>query len=62
MTMTNRGMLLKVHGSGNCHICGEPRAAKGSQWCSYPHAMLPDKEVAPGMWSWRGPGERAPEK
>ena len=49
--------LRGIHGDGNCHICGKPKVAEGSINCSYPHAMLPDQEISPGMWSWRGHGE-----
>ena len=52
--------LRGIHGDGNCHICGKPKVAKGSPVCSYPHAMLPDKEISPGMWSWRVHGELTP--
>jgi len=45
--------LVEIHGSGNCHICGEPKVKEGKGICSYPHRMLPDEEVSPGMWSWR---------
>lgn len=49
--------LLALHGKGNCHICGMPKAGEGSLTCSYPHAMLPDKPIkgADGMWSWVTP-------
>ena len=47
--------LLKIHGPGNCHICGKPRAAAGEAICSYPHGLVPQEEVAPGMFSWKEP-------
>jgi hypothetical protein len=50
--MTLETELLAIHGDGNCHICGHPKREKGSDICSYPHAMVPVKEVSPGMWSW----------
>lgn len=51
--------LLEVHGEGDCHICGKPRAGKGSDICSYPHGMLPpapiDKNHPEGFWGWERP-------
>ena len=42
--------LLRVHGAGDCHICGKPKAS------SYPHGRLPAKFVdqnhPEGMWTW----------
>jgi len=52
--------LRSIHGDGLCHICGKPKAEAGLDICSYPHAMFPDKEVAPGMMSWtRGNNDSA---
>lgn len=49
--------LLRVHGAGDCHICGKPKASGGSPICSYPHGRLPAKLVdqnhPEGMWTWR---------
>lgn len=42
----------EIHGDGNCHICGKPMAGKGSDYCSYPHGMVPVEEVGAGMWAW----------
>lgn len=57
--MTTLTELRKIHGDGKCHICGKPRAEQGSDFCSYPHGMLP---VAPaiaehpeGFWTWEIP-------
>jgi hypothetical protein len=49
--------LLEVHGHGNCDICGQPRVEIGQNICSYPHGMLPKKDVdvASGMWAWELP-------
>lgn len=47
--------LLKVHGPSNCHICGKPRAGKGSEICSYPHGMIPVAAVCEGMAAWEFP-------
>lgn len=49
--------LLKVHGDGNCHICGYPkRYPHKNFFCSYPHGMLPVapilKDREEGFWSW----------
>jgi hypothetical protein len=54
--------LLKVHGLGNCHVCGQPKTGTGDVHCSYPHGMLPKEQITPGMWSWEAPptnGENA---
>ena len=47
--------LQKIHGSGNCHICGKPKIGKGNENCSYPHGMIPDKLVDEDniFWSWK---------
>ena len=48
--------LLKIHGDGNCHICGQPKISEGADICSYPHGMIPVKAVDPehpeGFWAW----------
>ena len=55
-----RGFRPEGRGAeGNCHICGWPKDEEGSPLCSYPHAMVPDKEVSPGMWTWKRPEGRA---
>lgn len=51
--------LLKIHGHGKCHICRMPKAGRGSDFCSYPHGMVPEKAVDPehpeGFWTWKQP-------
>ena len=53
--------LEDIHGKENCHICGKPRAGAGSEYCSYPHGMVPDEPVdgADGMWTWKLPQQPA---
>ena len=49
----------EIHGDGNCHICGKPKAGEGNSVCSYPHGMVPDKAVdadhPEGFWTWKLP-------
>lgn len=47
--------LREIHGDGICHICGKPKAAAGSEFCSYPHALVPVEQVASGMSAWAEP-------
>jgi len=57
MTQDRAAELVKVHGTGICHICGQLKARKGRNFCSYPHGMVPDKVVDPehpeGFWTWK---------
>jgi hypothetical protein len=41
--------------NGCCQVCGWPEEEGGWVCCSYPHAMVPDQEMSPGMWSWKFP-------
>ncbi len=54
--------LLRVHGDGNCHICGKPKRQPGGFTCSYPHGMVPERAIDPnhpnGFWSWEYPREQ----
>lgn len=58
-----RDELLAIHGAGDCHICGKPKAGAGSIYCSYPHGMVPDKAVdadhPEGFWSAAPPADLA---
>ena len=58
----DRGELLRIHGDGNCHICGEPKTGPTSGPCSYPHGRMPVKVVDPkrpnGFWTWGYPPAR----
>ena len=54
--------LREVRGDELCHICGKPRAERGGEWCSYPHALIPTEQVAPGMWAWSEPSPTNPNK
>lgn len=51
--------LEEIHGTGNCHICGKPKAGEGDSVCSYPHGMVPAAPVDPsqpnGFWAWEQP-------
>jgi hypothetical protein len=51
--------LQEIHGDGNCHICGKPKAGEGENICSYPHGMMSDKAVdaehPEGFWTWKMP-------
>ncbi len=55
---TTAEKLRVVHGDELCH-CGKPRAAEGSDYCSYPHGMLPveavDADHPEGFWTWSAP-------
>lgn len=54
-------VLKSVHGEGDCHICGKPKASAGSNYCSYPHGRVPEKAVDPehpeGFWTWKEPAK-----
>lgn len=50
-----RDDLLKIHGNENCHVCGNPKVDRGALHCSYPHGMVPDKEISEAMMTWKMP-------
>ena len=55
--------LFRVHGYGNCHICGKPKIEQGEMWCSYPHGRLPTATVNPNkrsFWVWDKPNASNP--
>lgn len=51
--------LFQIHGTGNCHICGQPKVSDGSPICSYPHGMVQvravDQDRPEGFWIWEYP-------
>lgn len=47
--------LKDMHGREPCHICGKPRWDTGAPTCSYPHGMIPSKQVSDNMWEWEFP-------
>jgi hypothetical protein len=59
MTDDTKAQLLRIHGDGDCYICGKPRIGPGSDICSYPHGMLPTQPADPkhrdGFWHWEYP-------